>query len=186
MKKRIIQISIIVFLMSLVISLLPKTGKQAQAQFIPLLNRYGFNIPYYTPYYTPLLSPMIRTTGLINRYPGIYSPFIPAPPIMSRPQPITRQLHALTTITNIKVIFPPSTTTLVLNPYISPLITPVSSVTIPVTSAAAQPILVAAGLVSPVDPSTSYIYNILSASLDVPSLTSILPPSVASILSIVP
>ena len=182
MKKRIIRIFICILFMSLTMSLLPKTGRHAQAQFLSFFNRYGFN----TPYYSPILSPMIRTNEIISSYSGIYSLLNPAPPIMSLPQPVTRRFHALTTITNIKVILPPSTATVVLNPYISPLITPVTAINIPVTSTQAQPILLAAGLSPPVNPSTSYLYDLLSPSLATPSLATILPSSVVNILSIIP
>jgi len=178
--KKIIQICLTIFLVSLIISLLPTTGQKAQAQFLPILPVSGLNAPYFYL----LATPMIRTPELINRYSGTNRLFNPPPPIMNTPQPITRRFHALTTITNIKLILPPSTATVVLNPYISPYIA--TAISIPVTTAQAQPILLAAGISSPVNPDTVFLYNILSPSLGTPSLTSILPSSVASILSIIP
>ncbi len=151
----------------------------------PLLHPFAFTRPW-SPYYAPLPSSLIRPPDLLGRYQGVLPSLNITKPLMSFPQPIIRRLNAITTITTLKVLLPPGVNTVVLNPFQSPVIVPISSLIIPVTPTQVQPILLNSGLTTQVTPTSALILNTLSPFLQAPILTTILPPAIGGLLTIVP
>ncbi|MGA1869785.1 MAG: hypothetical protein ACMUJM_14715 [bacterium] len=188
MMRKNIKKLLIVFTLILILPLCIDTGRVTLAQFLPPTGLMGPIAPFYGP-----LPPFpIRTSGFVGRYQGL-SPALPlTPPLMSFPSPIVRRPHAVTTLTapalptTLKVLLPAGVNTVVLNPFQSPVVAPLTSLTIPVTTTQAQPILLAAGVVTQANPTTLFIFNVLAPTLGTPSLTGILPPSVGALFTIIP
>ncbi|MGA1823751.1 MAG: hypothetical protein ACMUIP_03735 [bacterium] len=152
----------------------------------------------FFPYFNPFLNaPPIRTNNPFAGYAGLSPVWNPVLPIVTLPPPVIRRPNALTTltstavlpaptVTNIKVLLPAGATTIVLNPYQSPVVVPITSVTIPVVTSQAQPILLAAGAPpTALNPSTSFLYSILAPTLGTPSVATILPTSIVSLLNLI-
>lgn len=199
MKRDIIKILIILILCFFFLFCMDNR-RPVLAQFLPSFGGFPYYAPFSSsligapfvppgllglgaPYYAPVFPSLIRPSGFAGRYQGFSPVTNMTQPLANFPQPIVRRFNALTTLTTIKVLLPAGATTVVLNPFSSPVVVPLTSLTIPVTPTQAQPILLAAGL-TPLQttPTSVVLFSFLTA----PSLSTILPPSIAGLLTIVP